>query len=535
MRWAAACIALLLCGAAKAERILLVPLDSRPAAGQFAQMIGNMANVEVVLPPLEMLGRFTTPGNPERILTWLENQDKRDVSAIIVSADMIAFGGLIPSRTDATSEALAVQRMERFADLRRTSPETRLFVFSSIMRLAPTATRQTAAWRMELARYMEFRDRHYRLKEAGALSRMHGLLPKIPVQELHRYDRTRQRNHAVQRELIRMTAERKFDYLVIGQDDAKPWGPHIPESQRLRAEVARREIGGLVYFCEGIDQHSNVLVSRALLTGADWTPSVKIVYSDPEGRSKFANYESKTIEESLRDQILASGARIARPDEDYDFALYVNTPGRSAERFARFLGELVHEVDQGFPVSVADINLANDGTSDPELFQALWENARMMRLLSFAGWNTAGNTMGTSIPAANVYLLARRLQVDPLQREVAQREFVLHRFVNDYAFHKFTRPQAYRIIDSDPAASRDETYGANLMQVDEFVRQDLQKHLDHFFRDQFLGRRFFAGTGQYVFSELKGVKVSLPWPRAYEVRLEFTLGAQPVTVARSGD
>ncbi|MFO0045356.1 MAG: DUF4127 family protein, partial [Armatimonadota bacterium] len=52
-------------------RVLLVPLDSRPAAGQFAQMIGKIDGVEVETPPIETLGRFTTPGNPDKIWSWL--------------------------------------------------------------------------------------------------------------------------------------------------------------------------------------------------------------------------------------------------------------------------------------------------------------------------------------------------------------------------------------------------------------------------------------------------------------------------------
>jgi hypothetical protein len=152
-----------------------------------------------------------------------------------------------------------------------------------------------------------------------------------------------------------------------------------------------------------------------------------------------------------------------------------------------------------------------------------------MRLLSFAGWNTAGNTVGTAIPAANVYLLAKRTQVDPLQREIAQREFLLHRFVNDYAYHKFTRPVAYSLVEAHKHMSRDETYGSAFNELNDFVKRDLTKHLERYFKDQFLGKRFLAGDRAYVFSGLDAVRVFLPWPRAYEVRLEFKLVAHEAT------
>jgi hypothetical protein len=41
------------------------------------------------------------------------------------------------------------------------------------------------------------------------------------------------------------------------------------------------------------------------------------------------------------------------------------------------------------------------------------------------------------------------------------------------------------------------------------------------FGQQLLGTRFYVGTVQYEIIGLKDVKVYLPWPRAYEVRVEF--------------
>jgi hypothetical protein len=515
--------------APRTERILLVPLDSRPAAGQFAQMIGKMANVEVRLPPYESLGRFTQPGNPDAIIEWLKNQDYSDVSSVVVSTDMIAYGGLIASRVNDVPEEEAQARLAELADLRKRLPNVRFYGFSSIMRLNPTATRATAAWRLQLGRYAEVKDRFRRTNDPKLKQTLRNLEAKIPPIEIQRYDQTRARNMKVQNALLRMTQAGLFDYLVFGQDDAQPFGPHISETRTLRATADRLNVQGRTYFCEGIDQLGNVLLSRALLRSRDWTPRIRVVYSDDEGRKRVADYESKPIEQSLRDQILASGARPAAPNQEYDYTLYVNVPQRRDETFQPFLESLTSEIDQGFPVSVADINLAKDGTSDPVLFEAMNQNSRSVRLLSYAGWNTAGNTLGTSIPAANIYLLARRSQDDPLRRELALREFLLHRFVNDYEYHKFVRPQAYRLIDSTPSASREETYGEAFNDVNGYVQKELDNYLQETFKAQVLGQKFFAGPKQYEISGIEGVKIFLPWPRAYEVRMEFSLTAREVS------
>lgn len=509
-------------------RLLLIPLDDRPASTQFAQMIAQIDQVEVALPPTQLLGSFTKQGDPEGILEWLQQEDLNRFTAVIVSTDMLCYGGLIASRTSDSDYALAILRLRSLQKLRRRYPHVKFYAFSAIMRLAPTATRASAAWRIQLARYAETKERYRRTPTPQLLASLRNLQAKIPPLEIQRYEDTRARNHKVQQELVRMVSANVFDYLILGQDDAQPFGPHVPESDRLKQMVSNLKVRTKVYFCEGIDQHANVLVSRALLTEANWVPRVRIVYADDLGKRKIANYESNPVEESLMDQLIASGARYAGPEDPFDYSLYINTPEPRPEQFQQFLQNLKTEIDQSFPVAVADINLGKTGTGDPVLFDALAEGGRSTRLLSYAGWNTAGNTMGTAIPAANIYLLARRMQSNPFEREMAQRAFLLHRLVDDFAYHRFTRPQAYAMIDANPRASREETYGDDMDQLNAFVNEDLTRRLEDTFKEQFLGKRFFAGTKQYVFTAVDHATARLPWPRAYEVRLDFRLEAQEV-------
>lgn len=510
------------------KKILLIPLDDRPATTQFAQMIGAIDGVKVETPPSQFLGRFTVPGNPEGILGWMRGQDLSQYEAVVVSTDMLCFGGLIASRVPETPYRTAINRLRALQKMRREYKNTPFYAFTAIMRLSPTALRSTAKWRDRMTQYATLRaklDARYDAKIARQLA---ALEEAIPGGEVERYYTARKRNHMVQQELVRMAKVNVWDYLILGQDDAQPVGPHIPETARLHEMVRNLKVEAKTYFCEGIDQHSNVLISRAVLTREGWMPRVRVVFADEIGRRTIAAYEADHVEASLRDQLFASGARIAGPNEDYDYSLYVNTPDPRPFMFHTFVQNLTSEIDQGFPVAVADINLGKTGTGDPVLFEALSESGRAMRLLSYAGWNTAGNTMGTAIPAANVYLLARRSGVGALARELNQRSFLLHRLVNDFEYHRFTRPKAYAIQDKTPASTREETYGTAFDMINDFVRDDIRRRLDEMFRNQFQGRRFFAGDRQYEFLALANVDVELPWPRAYEVKIGFQLQAQEV-------
>lgn len=514
------------------QRILLIPLDDRPAASHFATMIGEISGATIETPPANLLGRFTQPGSPEMLLDWLEKTGASQYDAIVVSMDMIAYGGLIASRVPRSSYNLAIQRIRRLWAIRKDAPNTRFYAFSAVMRLAPTATIESASYRLLIEKYAAMRSEYHMTSNAEILPALRSLQTKIPAHRLSDYDTTRDRNHRVQQELIRMTNMGVFDYLILGQDDAQPMGPHVPETIRLREMVSNLGIQSKTYFCEGIDQHSNVLISRALLAKSGWVPSVRIVFADDAGRTKIALYESDSVENSLRSQLIASGARQALPDESFDYSLYLNTPDPSDAAFADFVSSLKSEIDQDFPVAVADINLGKTGTGDPRLYEALMQNRRATKLLAYAGWNTAGNTMGTTIPAANVYLLARRYQVPAQIRETRQMKFLLHRLINDFEYHRYVRPEAYRMIDSSQAASREETYGPVFDQVNQLVRDEIKERLSKRFAQHILGTRFFVDGQPYQVESLSQVDVRLPWPRAYEVSIDFDLQSIPLGPGR---
>lgn len=511
---------------ARAEQILLVPLDSRPAAGQFAQMMARIAGVDVRMPPYETLGRFTTPGDPDRILDWIENQDLTKYASIVASADMLAYGGLIASRVNTTSEVIAQRRIARLANLRNRYPNLRLYVYSATMRIAPTATRAAAPWRMHLARYLEANDEFQRTKAPRAQQIAESHKRRVPPEQLSAYLRTRERNWRLQRTLVELTKAGRFDYLTIGQDDAHEYGPHRNEVARLRSLVASLNIQGRTYFCEGIDQHASVLVSRAILRRGEVVPRVRLVYSDPALASQIAQFESKPLRQVMEDQLYASGARPVGPDGAYDYTLFVNVPGsREAERSA-FQAALAEELDANRPVAFADTDISRiDGTTDPRWFETLEKNRRGMRLMSYAGWNTAGNTLGTAIPAANLVHYARQKDVAFEEREVARCEFLVHRMVNDYLYHRVTRPRAKELINVLDDATLEETRGDSLSALNRFVQQDLERELDRFFRAMVDGETLRSASATYVLDSIEDIRIWLPWPRIYEVRIEFRLVA----------
>lgn len=506
-----------------ADRILLVPVDDRPAVSQFACMIGDIAGAEVVTPPRSILGKFKQPASPELLLQWLASQKLDEFSAVVLSADMVAYGGLIASRTDRSSQKAASERLRQLWRIRKTAHKTPFYVFSALTRIAPTAVAENRAWRNDLYYWAVSRERAKLYNDPEAKRKADAHAKAVPPAELAKYDLVRERNVAIQQEIVKMAYHGAFTHVVFGQDDAAPVGPHIREISQIRQTIDRLKVTGRTQFCMGIDQIANCLVSKVLIDRANWSPQVALICADNEGLDKIAAYESEPVRESLADQLETSGAKVVADKSKADYLLYLNTPDPDQADLQGFLNGLGKDLEAGQPVALADVNLGWTGTADTRLFDAITQSKRAPQLLSYAGWNTAGNTMGTTIPAANAYLLALKTGSDPYRREVAARTFVLHRLVNDYFYNRYVRPEAYKMIEKMQAGAREEIAEPNVDAVEAYVRKDMTERLNVLFRDQMVAHPFKIGSDEYHVIGLSDVKVSLPWPRAYEVSLEFKL------------
>src|SRR4028119_1270015 len=116
--------------------LALLPLDNRPCNTRFPQQIAPIGGDDLLLPPDTLLGLFNTPGKPDALCRWLEGLP--DVRALIVSVDMLAYGGLVASRHTFTSESEALARLEALKRFRAARPDTPILAFNILMRLAVT-------------------------------------------------------------------------------------------------------------------------------------------------------------------------------------------------------------------------------------------------------------------------------------------------------------------------------------------------------------------------------------------------------------
>ena len=123
----------------KRLRIALVPLDDRPVCLQYLDDDGRPPAQAEVVAPRSTARALHDAGDTEAIARWLRAQDWRAFDALIVSTDMLAYGGLVASRVHAVDADTALRRLDVLGEIRKAHATLPIYGFSVIMRLAPTA------------------------------------------------------------------------------------------------------------------------------------------------------------------------------------------------------------------------------------------------------------------------------------------------------------------------------------------------------------------------------------------------------------
>ena len=110
------------------KKIALVPLDSRPCNYRFPVKLARNAGCEIIVPPPEAMDHYTNPADTAKIMNWLL-EISEDCDFLIVSADMLAYGGLIASRTSNTSMEDARCNLLLLEKIKKEKPGIKIYLF----------------------------------------------------------------------------------------------------------------------------------------------------------------------------------------------------------------------------------------------------------------------------------------------------------------------------------------------------------------------------------------------------------------------
>ncbi len=499
----------------------LIPLDDRPCNRVFPAQLADVAGSELHAPPRELLGGQSRPGDCEALAQWLRGCP---ATHLIVSLDMLCYGGLVASRTSVVSTDTAVRRLGLLRSVRQARPELSIAAFSTVTRLGTTVTSAADLETHALLRsYSQLVDRAERLGDHGARAQLNAVLDKLEPSKLADYLAVRRRNHAINRAAIELVAEGVIDYLVLAQEDAAPVGIHIPEQIALRGQAEEYRVEGRVAVRPGADEVGLVLLARHCALAAGRTPRMAVDYATGDGADVVPLFEDQPLRRTLEAQVRDAAAHLVAPGEA-EAVLLVHTPigpqtdvlqyeepdqaaarALQAENLARRVTSLR---DSESLLGVADVAHCNGG--DPTLVAALRRAGALGGLTAYAGWNTTANALGTAVSHLCLVALAGPASSAASQR--ASRRFLASRLIDDYAYQSCIRRQATELAAAE--GLNPHSLGVAAAKFRDDIEARLQPVAREICADLF---------GQPESLRCQSVTVSLPWERLFEVEVALDL------------
>ncbi|MES3021232.1 MAG: DUF4127 family protein [Pseudomonadota bacterium] len=490
-----------------ARRIVALPVDGRPVVREQVQMLVANAGWELAMPPVSALGNMRVPADRNALAGWLM-QESPSATGFVISLDMLAYGGLVPSRfIDDPLERLE-QFLALLPALKAEHPDKPVYAFAATMRISNNnVNEEEKTYWSEFGeliwRWSYFSDKHALQGRAEDAAHADEAMRAIPEHVRDDYLATRTRNRSLTLHALDLVAAGVIDRLVLPQDDTAEFGFNIAERRMLEQRIAELGVADKVLVYPGADEVMHTLCAH--MAGAlSHTPPLAFYLScgDPTRVEQLhALYEDRPVLEAVARQVAAAGARLVASPDEADLILAVHTRGTGQGDWAMtkplpdpqpvshtWLEQLAGWHGAGKPVALLDLAYANGG--DPVLVGELAARLPLNKLAAYAGWNTASNSIGSLV--AQCVLARADLHAGGNQKVLALR--LLEDFLYQAVLRQTVR-NSVRESDCGPEALRD------------VVAQVFIGHANAWARAQ--------GLGWEVYD------VSLPWNRTFEINIQL--------------
>ncbi|MFV0392815.1 MAG: DUF4127 family protein [Coprobacillaceae bacterium] len=392
-------------------KTLFIPLDERPCNTNFVEMIAD-SNEKVTLlsPDKSILGDKKTPANIDKVMQFIAKHSQ-EVDNIVLSLDMLLYGGLIPSRLHHLTKEEVYQRMEYLSQIKKLNAKVKIYAFNCIMRAPSYDSSEEEPDYYEQYGYALFR-RKYLLdsKNRSGINEDEEKELKnisIPQDIIDDYEWRRDFNTDINMKVVSYVESGVIDFLVIPQDDSSPYGYTAISQKKVVDYVREHQLEQKVMIYPGADEVAMSLLARAYNEYHDQTISIYPLYSSILGPQIVPKYEDRPMFESLKSHIRVVGGKIATTPKEADFILAINSPGKfmqesfepkditytSYRQLLDFSLTIEEYINEGYHVAVCDSAFSNGG--DTQLISYLDQRNVLDKVIAYAGWNTNCNTLGT--------------------------------------------------------------------------------------------------------------------------------------------
>ncbi|WP_274363020.1 DUF4127 family protein [Paenibacillus thermotolerans] len=516
------------------EHIIYVPLDERPCNAKYPLQLAAMTDIPLLSPPSELLGKKKQAAEADRLSDWIARQIP-DTSRLIVSVDMLVYGGIVPSRLHHLSEDECMKRLGRLREWKQINPSLKIYAFNLIMR-APAyngSDEEPDYYQYHgrnINRFGWLRDKQqYEPLTADEQQEWEAVQRDVPQEVLQDFLNRRKVNAKVNEETIKLVSEGIVDHLVIPLDDNAKYGFSPMEQRKLLFAAEELEVLDRVFIYPGADEIACTMFARVFCEMKHYVPSIFVRYSSTLGPTVIPKYEDRSLQESVKSHLTAAGAFMDDSSERCDAVLMVHSPPVSQHEVAetsdayngrhRSYYSEVHILEfakaievyakRGKLVALADVALCNG--ADHSFMRFLKKKGLLPSISAYAGWNTSGNSMGTVVAHAVIESYYRRPEAAGERSETQQAGsliFYLARLLEDWGYQAIVRwDVAYNVV---PALGGDYfTVGHIEEPVNEALKQKMER-----FAKEYLSE---------LAPDLQLNHVHLPWKRMFEIGFDVEL------------
>lgn len=486
----------------EARTITLIPLDSRPCNTQYPQLLAEMVQYSLLTPENSLLDNFLQPSNTAQLWTWLDDAVTQS-EQVIIFTNQLFNGGLINSRNSNSYEQIPEQ-LTQLENFLRKYPDKAITVVTILPRLKPSQFDETL-WPYEVALSAWGQT----LDQAAANNEP---LPPIPA-EIPRAIAEQYRNlYECSRQLTLTLADFAkqglLDRYIIGQDDGEQWCPSNDIIRQLQ-QIASDN----VTIIHGADELTMLLIAN--MTADNQPTAVNLRYTAPERLKDYYPYEAADLETIINEKLSLANLTL---DSEAPYTIIIHNDSEQNALAKRWL-----QNTDDYYLALADIAYTNKG--DPALSSELMDKNSLDRISCAAGWNTAGNSLGTIFAQCRIMdtLSHQYFYLNKQQKKTALAALYQFKFI------RLAEDYIYQAILSNPLRSDLENwllmdYTTAFLPNSQSEAQQIL--IDRFSPYQTILKESFEGEHQirlghqtinFTISQFDGIVV-FPWARAFEIQ-----------------
>lgn len=403
------------------KNILFIPLDERPCNySNIVKLIKENININFIYPPKEIFHNVAKHPVDTNILWNFIEENISSCDYMILSIDMLFYGGLIPSRIHNKKDIKVISDfVDRIKKLKLKYPSCKIFASTMIMRTPRyNSDRQEpdyyGTYGFRIFRYGVLKDKTNRkiitIDEENEFKK---LKSEIPEEYILDFERRRIFNTNLVSSVISLVNQHIIELLIIPQDDSYPFGYTALDQQTIYKKIKDNNLNSRILTYNGADESGYTLTARVLNEVNQTKPQIYVFYSSINGEFVTPKYEDRPIGESLKSHLLAAGFRLTSNPESADIILAYNTPAREMieaseqlnfsqetiiyereRNLPYFVDEVKYYLEKGKRVAICDSAYANGG--DIQLLKMLNDKTNLLsKLLSYRAWNTNCNSLGS--------------------------------------------------------------------------------------------------------------------------------------------